>query len=127
MRIPQSTDLFVRVNPTKIIHNTTHSATLTETSIVLADFGVQVPPFTYMLRIRTVVTSTAGGIGTSVYFRDVPSGDDVAQATCSVLNVGGAWSGLLGFNNAQVTYRVDIGAATTYALLIAVTGFMRYA
>jgi hypothetical protein len=127
VRIPQSTDRFVRVNPTIVIHNTTHSAAITETSIVLADFAVKVPPFSYMTRIRAVVTSTATGIGTTVYFRDTPGGDVVAQATSTVLNVGGAWSGFLDFNNAQVTYSVDISAATAFSLLIAVTGFLRYA
>jgi hypothetical protein len=127
VRIPQTTDRFVRLNPTILIHNTTHSATIPETSIGLADFAVKVPPFSYMIRLRAVVTSTATGTGTSLYFKDLPGGDDVAQATCSVLNVGGTWSGFLEFNTAQVTYRVDIGSATSYALLIAVTGFLRYA
>lgn len=126
MSNPNSTDLWVRLNPIVALVNTTTGAAITETTIGLAG-SATIPPFTAALRLLVQVTSLATGGGAFATIRDLAGGNDIALAASPVLNTAGAWSGLVDFNGGQVTYTAQPGASTSYRVQIWVTGFLRYA
>lgn len=128
MTNPASTGLWVRLNPTTRIVNTTTGAAIGETTVGLAGFsGLAVPPFTAAIRVLVQVTSLATGGGAFVTLRDTPGGSDVGLFVSSGVNVPGGGSMLLDFNGGQVTYTGQPGASTSYQVQIWVTGFVRYA
>lgn len=127
MIIPQRSDSFVRLNPAVVVWDTTQPGAIGEQTIVLGQRGVKIPPLTAAIQVFAVVTSLAGGAASFVFLRHVAGGSDVALAICPVIGFGGGATPLLDFNGGGVTFRSDPGNATSYRVIISVTGFSRYA
>lgn len=126
MTIKQASSLFIRLNPMVAVHNSSHTGTLAEQTEPLASHSISVPPLTAMIRVKAVVTST-GGTASVVRLRDTPLGSDVLEAYTSVATVPAVVSGFLQFNGGAVTFAADAGSASSYTVVIYVTGFLRYA
>jgi hypothetical protein len=126
VNIPQLSDRFVRVNPSVTLVSTTTGVAVAETTIPLAGF-VPIPPFTYMIRVRADVTSNATAAGATLLLRDLPGGSDVVQVVSPGVTIPASWTGFLELNGGRVTYAATPNSATSYTILIRVTGFLRYA
>lgn len=127
MIIPQRSDTFARLNPAVTVWDTTQVGAIAERTIVLADKGVKIPPLTAAIQVFAMVTSLAGGAASYVFLRHVAGGSDVALAISPVIGFGGGSTALLDLNGGGVTFRSDPGNATSYRVIISVTGFSRYA